>query len=386
MNTDMLNILAENLSSEVFISHLKELSLEKIVSMVVTVVFTVFGYSIKDIFKLFNKNGRAYRYALLSKVYHDNIKNYLKKIAVYTLELLMILLSTYVIIGIVEMYVFFAHIVQGDIVGKNVLAILILIIAGTIVAGAFMGKRGYLKIFERYKFYENIKSCKIVEPLIVVFGMDVLAVFMLALLLPQNYKMCLFVLAVISVSFVFAIITAFHRCSIYKNYKYPKKRIIEKLHYIILISYTAFYFLKSLISYEYISFWIWIWLLAWIMLSCLEYIFIFLNDDISTVKVTLYTKNGEKITKDKIVQYGENKIGYRLLDGKEEIIDDSEIEMITYQEEHYIRKGYKDKEKVECKLRNGNILHYGGVRLIRESWAELYKTEEGDKRSVNYKA
>ena len=49
------------------------------------------------------------------------------------------------------------------------------------------------------------------------------------------------------------------------------------------------------------------------------------------------------------------------------------------QRKHLLRKNYKPKHTVECKLRNGDILQYQGYQLIRASWVGFFKVEKGIK-------
>ena len=66
-----------------------------------------------------------------------------------------------------------------------------------------------------------------------------------------------------------------------------------------------------------------------------------------------------------------------MLDGREEILDENEIETITYQRKHLFCKYYKPKHIVECQFRDGNISRYQGYRLIRASWVSFFKIEKG---------
>lgn len=108
MNVDMLDIFGDGLAFKELTINLLQLLLLSILPA----IFTYSGISIKDILKIINlnKNKRVCKYVLLSKVWDDSLESYIKKLAVFALEMLMIVLNIYVILGVIEIFVFFASI------------------------------------------------------------------------------------------------------------------------------------------------------------------------------------------------------------------------------------------------------------------------------------
>lgn len=294
----------------------------------------------------------------------ESLEDFIGKIGVFGLEMLMIILNMFVILGITEIFVLFASIAAGIIDSKNSAIILILIMAVIIIVAALIGK------------HQHSKLCKRVKPMAVVFCEGVLIIMLVTLLAKDAnaVQRCLYVLIGVSTLFSAAMIVTFYMCGIYKNYKHPILIITRAIRYILLIRYNIYFFIKLQVI-ENIT----LWPCIYIILCCFEYLWIEINNDKNVVKVIIHSKNGDKETKNKIIQYEENKIGYKLLDGKEEIVDNEEIEMISYQRKHLIFKGYKERSRVVCKLRSGEILQYRGYRLIRDSWVELFSTEGGIK-------
>jgi len=113
--------------------------------------------------------------------------------------------------------------------------------------------------------------------------------------------------------------------------------------------------------------------MVWSLSCYFEYIWILTHDDINRVSVILHTKLGEKITRDKIIQYETDKIGYTLLNGKVEIIDNDEVEAITYRINHLLLKGNDEKKRVTCKLRSGKLVEFQNYRLVNDTWVKLIK-------------
>jgi len=113
--------------------------------------------------------------------------------------------------------------------------------------------------------------------------------------------------------------------------------------------------------------------MVWSLSCYFEYIWILTHDDINRVSVILHTKLGEKITRDKIIQYETDKIGYTLLNGKVEIIDNDEVEAITYRINHLLLKGNDEKKRVTCKLRSGKLVEFQNYRLVNDTWVKFIK-------------
>jgi len=139
------------------------------------------------------------------------------------------------------------------------------------------------------------------------------------------------------------------------------------IRYVILIVYTMIYFMDLHFLDNDMLWMVW-------SLSCyFEYIWILTHDDINRVSVILHTKLGEKITRDKIIQYETDKIGYTLLNGKVEIIDNDEVEAITYRINHLLLKGNDEKKRVTCKLRSGKLVEFQNYRLVNDTWVKFIK-------------
>ena len=229
---------------------------------------------------------------------------------------------------------------------------------GLIIITALLGKKRHLKLYNK------------VVPMAFAFCEGTLFI-MLFTLSVKNIEKYVGVLAIISILITATIIITLHKFGIYKNYQYPSVIICRAIMYIILIAYSLYCFI-TLEAIDNGSI-----VLVWMILCYIEYICIEKKDTTRIACVTLHTKNGKKITKDKIIQYEEDKVGYKLLDGREEILDENEIETITYQRKHLFCKYYKPKHIVECQFRDGNISRYQGYRLIRASWVSFFKIEKG---------
>lgn len=361
MNEEILNQLTNALKA------IKEILqyANKILFTIIPAIFTINGITIEKIFNPINwsKNRKACKYILLGKVQDESFRNYLKRYGVFAFDMVMIIINIFVIIGVVELFILFADIRMGEIGIENSVAILVSMMVGIIIIASYIGIKGHSQLDKK------------VKPMISVFCEGIL-IIMLETLLVQNMKICVAILAIVSISFTFSIIITLYQCGVYKIHNFFSVIISRIVRFFILVGYSLYFFVK-LESLKY-----YIIILPWIALCCFEYIWIGKKDDTRVANVIVHTKHGEKITKEKIIQYEGNKIGYKLLDGKEEIVDDDEIEMITYQIKHSFYKRYKAKYRVECKLRNGDVLMYQRYKLINDSWVRFFITERGVKNAI----
>lgn len=332
----------------------------KLLFTIFPAIFTCLGFSFKDIFKVFklNKNRRACKYVLLNKVNDDSFESYIKKFAILLFEMFIIIINVLVICGVIEIFVLFANIRGGAINDKTSVVILTLIIAVILIVVAFVGKNRHARLLKNAKLMVFLLSEGILTT-------------MWTTLLAKKVEICLITLSIFSILFIFSLIFTVHKCEIYKKHNYCVVKIVRAVRYIMLAVDTFIYFTELRFIENNIT------VAIWIVLCCFEYIWIVAHDDVNRVNVTLHTKSGELVTKDKIMQYEEDKIGYRLLDGKKEIVDNDEVEKITYQRRHLIFKENVTKKKVECKLRSGKVFQYQSYVLVRDSWVEFARNEKG---------
>lgn len=356
--------MIENILKELF-TWIQKNGLSYILITVIPAIFTSFGISYKDIFNniFFNKNKRASRYVLLYKVWDESLESYIKRLGIYFLENFLIVLDVLILVGIVELFVFFSSIVIGKI-HINGSFILVLIMVVLILVAAFIGKCQYL---QRLKI------------LGLVFCESILVVIFAGICFKniQNLNICLYILQGVSSAVEIAIIYTFYNIGLYRNYKsyksckYPMY-IIRGMKYLMIIVYNFCFFIIRQNSEN-----LFLWLsYIWIAINLLEFILVVKNDETRLAEVTIYQKNKNEITKNKIIQYAGGKIGFKTLDGKEKVIDSDTIEKIVYTRSHLFNKKVKCKKKVKCTLRNEKILQYQGYQLVTDLWMLLYKTED----------
>lgn len=355
MNVDILNQINDKwLNNEQILENMKLLWFT-----ILPTIATLYGW-IKPTLKKFslNKNSRARKGILLGKVGDESLRNFLKRYGVLVCDMVMIIINVLIIFGIMNLFALFDGIRKSNISVKVCAVILILMVTVIIIIAALIGKKRYSQLYRKIK------------PMMCAVCGGMLAII-LATFFEQNPIVCKAILAIVSITFISSIVITLYQCGVYKVYKYPVIIICRTIRIIMLVGYSLYTFIKLQFCGDNII------IITWMVLCCIEYFWIGKKDDTRFVNVVLHTKCGEKITREKIIQYEGNKIGYKLLDGREEIVDDDAIEMITYQIEHLPYKSYKAKYTVECKLRNGNILKYQDYSLINDSWVHFSTYEEG---------
>ncbi len=353
--------MIENIVKELF-RWMSENVLGYTLITVIPAIFTSFGISYKDMFdnNFLNKNKRAVRHVLLYKVWDESLESYIKRLGIYLLENLLIVLDTLILVGIVELFVLFSSVAIGKI-HINGPFILVLIMVVLILVAAFIGKCQYL---QRLKI------------LGLVFCESILVVIFVGICFKniQNLNIYLYILLGVSFAVGIAIIYTFYNIGLYRNYKCCKylMYIIRGIKYLMIMTCNFYFFIirqniENLFCWRYM----------WIAINLLEFILVVKNDKTRLAEVTIYQKNKNEITKNKIIQYAGEKIGFKTLDGKEKVVDSDTIEKIVYTRSHLFNKKVKCKKKVKCTLRNGKILQYQGYQLITDLWMQLYKTENG---------
>lgn len=85
-----------------------------------------------------------------------------------------------------------------------------------------------------------------------------------------------------------------------------------------------------------------------LILASIEYFMIDGKGENGYAKITIHTKEGDKVTKDKIIYYYGGKVKYVLDDGTEEIIDVDLIDRITCMQKYPSFKSDNEQNRVEC--------------------------------------
>ena len=321
-------------------------------------ICSITGVSMKDILRSFNfgKNKRCSQRIIVNKMRDESFSDILKKILFFAMGMSMLMINMYIIFEVIQIFLLFANIRIGNVNNKDAAILLGVMLMGVVFAGALTRLQGYSAL------------CGWAKCILLFICASVFTI-LLTTLFARGLKIYSSVLMLVSIFLTNVIVFLFYRCKIYRSYhKYTMVKIVRMIQYIMLMGYTVIFFVETKVSENNMYFWM------WTALSCIEYIYIGRKDKIN-VNVILHTWNGEKVTRDKIVKYGENKIGYTLLSGKEEIIDEEEIAQITYQRKCFRNKYNRQKKRVECKLRSGEILYYNDYQLICDSWVGFLRIE-----------
>lgn len=132
----------------------------------------------------------------------------------------------------------------------------------------------------------------------------------------------------------------------------------------------------------------------WVITSSFEYFYILYKDEENLVEISICLTDGScKKAKDKVVQYAGNKLKYTLLDGTEEIVNDSYIRQIEFNRnitffERLICK-INSKKKTYCYIAsketckdgkndadNENYVEYQDYHIISDNWIYFYRIND----------
>lgn len=354
MREELINYI-NNISATMIIQYLL---LTIIIPAIVTFLFRLIINALKSIRR--GKNWKAYDYTVIGKIYDESFKNYLSKYGVMAIEAVLPILNLFVMIIIIGIFILFGNIRLRIIDSETGIIIILSIMLAILVIMTILVKQRHLKI------------CRIITPILATFCICILF-SMLILFGANRSEQFKYGISIVSTVICISIIITLNKVGLYKRYKYYFVNITRGIRYATLIILTLYHFNSIKIIENNIVY------LIYMLICVIEFIYINIYDIEMRANVILLTRHGKKVTKDKIVQYRGDKIKYRMLDGKEVIVDDNEIRAITYRIKHMQCKNYRTKNKVECIFKNGRTYSFQNYFLISDSWVEFFCVKEGIK-------
>lgn len=205
------------------------------------------------------------------------------------------------------------------------------------------------------------------------------------LLLVNNAAMIMILLGISCVILLVATTKIIHESKRYGMASYRIVEILEIIRYIVLCGSNLLIWTNTLykekINFE--SFYSNLIIIWWILLLVEYVLTIRKYRDARKTEIMIYTKEGCKVTKKKIAQYAGDKVQYDLLDGRRVLIDNDQIEKITYENEYldsiWKYKELKQKKEVTCTLKNGESLQCHKYAIIGDLWVSLTRFKEKTK-------
>lgn len=123
-------------------------------------------------------------------------------------------------------------------------------------------------------------------------------------------------------------------------------------------------------SNEYASAIIYIYGIVWLVLYYVECGIIWNEEKENLVTFKINMLNEVCETKEKIVQYREDKIKFTTDNKLERLVDSKEIQSIVYRSTTYFKK--KTEKKVVCYLKNGKRLFANKYKYLTDNWVCFY--------------
>lgn len=329
-----------------------------LISAIITIVglmASIFKRLFQEI-NLINEN----KYTLVHRIHDESFIEYLKKWARWAYESFIIAFNIFLLYGITWLYVFFVNIrlTMGDLNMAMVIFMVILIVIAI--------RMEYIRKIRLGMLWEILK--KVMDTCFLV-----ILVLMFTSFLLHEKRVIMLVLMFAYIVAMMLGLSIFSGFGMYNNCKCRWIKISRVIRYAGLIVCSLFWLFQNGIDegmYK-IVFAVWqIWCIA-------DGIVIRMTDDTNISTVTLHTKDGVKNTRDKIIQHKNNKIEYKLLDGKKTIVDDEQIEKITYQTCAWFCKNSRMKYRVEYVGRDGEITYCHNYQIIKGDWYVFSRREEG---------
>lgn len=348
-----------------------EAGLKTIVTMVYPVLINIISFfgipffqvmflKMKDI-----KNRGAIKYIVTYKIQNRSISDSLRKIFVFYLEVFWIIISAVLVLISFGIAIVYTNILQKGM-EKYYLAILV---------SAFIV--GSLIIFIEKKVTHKIsKSLPVVLAVWVSLGIILLSVITL------NQRIMFFAMLVSTLLMNGAIILSLQINNWYMDYKEKKKNYCRVIRYILIAVWVSNCYSQFELTNGWNSSMYDMVLILYLVLACVEYFMMEVGDEIGCAEITIHTKEGDKVTKDKIIYYYGDKVKYVLDDGTEEIIDVDLIDRITCIQKHPSFKSGSEQNRVECFLKNGDIKEYSYYRLKNDKWILFSKCTDGARESM----
>lgn len=345
--------------------------LKTIVTMVYPVLINIIGFlgipffqvmflKMKDI-----RNRGAIKYIVTYKIQNSSISDSFRKVIVFYLEVFWIIISAvFVLIS------FGIAIVCTNILQKGMEKYCLVILASAFIVGSLI------------IFIEKKVTHKISKFLPVVLAVWVSLGIILLSVITMNQRSMFFAMLVSTLLMNGAIILSLQINNWYRDYKEKKINYCRVIRYILIAVWVSNCYSQLELTNGWNSSIYDMVLILYFVLVCVEYFVMEVRDEIGCAEIIIHTKEGDKVTKDKIIYYYGDKVKYVLDDGTEEIIDVDLIDRITCIQKHPSFKSDNEQNRVECFLKNGDIKEYSYYRLKNDKWILFSKCTDGVRESI----
>lgn len=332
----------------------------KIVGLFGISFFQVLFLKVQDI-----KNSGAIKYIITNKIRNRSIKDSFRKVVVFYLEALWGILSA--VFAMISMVILVACTnIRQEGMEKYYLAIL----AIAFVMGSFV------------IFIEKKVTHKISKFLPVVLAVWISLGIILLSVITENRRMIFYALLVSTLLMNGATILSLEINNWYRDYKGRKINYCRVIRYVLIAVWLTNFYSQLELTNSWNTTMYDVILLLNLILASIEYFMIDGKGENGCAEITIHTKEGDKVTKDKIIYYYGDKVKYVLDDGTEEIIDVDLIDRITCIQKHPSFKSDNEQNRVECFLKNGDIKEYSYYRLKNDKWILFSKCTDGVRESI----
>lgn len=313
------------------------------------------------------RNGGAIKYIITDKIKNRNIKDFRRKVAVFYLEVFLVIISAVLVIMFLEIMVVYVTILRKEM-EKYYLVIL---------ASAFIV--GSLIIFIEKKVTHKISKF-LPSVLAIWFSLVILLLSVMTL----NRENMYFAMLVSTLLLSGAIILSLQINNWYRDYKEKKINYCRVIRYVLLAVWVSNVFSQLELTNRWDLSMYDMFLILYFALAFVEYYMIEVKDKKGYADIIIHTKEGDKITKEKIIYYYGDRVKYVLDDGTEEIMDVDLIDSITCIQMYssIISHRKQNKNRVECVLKNGDIKEYSYYKLKNDKWNLFSKFTDDTRESI----
>ena len=346
---------------------------EKIVFVLIPAIITIVGMPLSTIAEKLRqiKYGKGANSIVLNSMEKLSYKSFKEVVIPFFIKSIALIVYLVVLVGTMQLFLFGAEIRLYQIYHLNDYFFPMLIIEGIFVL-ILLGKK------------KDKTIVKIIYPLAIGIVQYMLVIFFAAYAF-NDLEMGFGILGLGYIILLGTIIYTIIRNRFEEQYKSLWMLMSMIIRYTFFLGAILHYFIihkfpeKELLPY------------IWMALTTCEYLYTLLKYRGEMVQATINRIDGEALkVEGAIIQYYDNRIGYTLLNGVRQMVDEEVIKDISY--ERKLCKVEKwwfltfEKKEVECKLRTcEEAYQFHKYYYISEKWAAFIKIEEEMKKVVIYK-
>ena len=310
------------------------------------------------------KNCGAIKYVITDKIKDRSRGEWIRRVVVFYLEAFWVMIIMGFVWISLEMTVIYANNLNDGMEKFN-----LVILVAALVIGCFI-------LFGGKKVTHTISK---LLPLVLAVWISLVIIWLSVI--TMNLRVMYFAMLVSTLLMNGAIIFSLQINNWYRDYNARKINYFRVIRYILIAVGVSNCYAQLEFKNEWNASMYNVITGICLILACVEYCMIEVMDETSYAEIIVHTKEGDKITKNKIIYYHGDKVKLVLEYVTKEILDADMIDSITYLEKYPIYKRNR-QDSVECFLKNGDRKKYSYYKLKNDKWILFFKFINGARESI----